>query len=209
MVKRVALLLILLLALFFGVFCYLSRSSIKNALNQTPQVFDWKIPELPQGYNWVLSNATDAEMVNNRMFFDNRNAVAAGKAFLADKVFGDIITTGKIFRTSVTDKDSLYNESGWTLLNKIGQNLVENGWSQSVEYGDYFIAGIATGGVRGSAEGYVKRDDHLIRTIVYGYGYDGNWVDSDNNPVQLECPCSVEMTIFVGDPVDLRNYIHN
>jgi hypothetical protein len=215
MVKRVTLVTILLAALFLGVLFLLKKSSIRNSgsyfsgntKEQSTQDYDWKIPELPQGYSWVQHTATEAEMQDGRMFFDNRNAIMSGKSKIVD-VNGDITTTGKLFTTYVTDKEVLYDEAGSTLDNKFGQSLLTNGWVSAIDFGDYYIGGIAASGVQGSLSGYVKQDGYLIRTIVYGFTYDGNWVESDNAPIQLKCPCGVKMTIFVGDAVDLRNYIH-
>lgn len=206
MVKRIIPLLILLVVLFFGIFYYLTRFSIKNVSDQTHQVFDWKVPELPQGYDWIQSNATDTEMEDNRMFFDDRYFVGNGSPPVSS---GEMKVPGKIYKASVKDTDSAYNSAGFNLNSKLDSILVKNGWEQGVQFGDYEIMGMAASGVQGNSIGYVKLDGNLIRTFVYGYINDGNWIQSNDEPIHLECPCVTKMTIFIGDPVDLRNYIHN
>lgn len=145
-------------------------------------------------------------MMDNRMFFDSRYYSGNGSPAVSD---GEIKASGKIYKASVKDTDSAYNSAGFNLWSKIDAILVKNGWSQGLQFGDYEIMGAAAGGVQGNKIGYIKREGYLLRTIVYTYINNGNFVESGNQlPGHLECPCNTEMTIFIGDPVDLRNYFH-
>ena len=68
---------------------------------------------------------------------------------------------------------------------------------------------MAASGIQGSVTGYVRVEGDLVRTVVLSYFYDGNWIAGENEPSHLQCPCSVTMTIFISDPVNLSDYIQN
>jgi hypothetical protein len=203
MVRKISLIFILLVALFL-LFYYKQVLPIKKPVEQAPQAFDWNIPELPQEYTWVESDATDAEMMDNKMFF---NAEFSGDTHADAVKSGEFKTTGKIYKSTLLDTDTNYHSSGIKLDHELQKILLEKGWEQSVKFDNYTVMGMAASGVQGNTIGYVKVNGNLARTFVYSYVNSGNWVQTGDEPVHVECPCTRKMTIFVGDAVDLRNYI--
>jgi len=162
---------------------------------QPDSQFDWKIPEFPGNFNWIESTSANTGIPG--ISFDDKKST-----------FGEITVSGKIYKTTVTDKDTTYKDAGPTYGLTLGEILAENGWSFTLQYGNYRLMGTAGLGVGGKTLGYIKLNGPIIRTIVYSYTENGNWVEGTTRPRELKCPpCSTDMTIIVSDPVDIRNFL--
>jgi len=170
----------------------------KDAIN-------WRIPALPDGFNWVESDANQQDMENNKILFNDRYAKSSEEAVET----GYILAPGKIYTVKLTDKDWNYKDAGYTTDNLLRKTLEGSGWSSSTRVGNHVIYGTALSGVESSVTGYVRVESGLVRTVVLSYYHDGNWVASGNEPAHLQCPCSVNMTLFISDPVPLDDHIKN
>lgn len=200
--KFIKIIFILLAIILIGLILIRMRTdNFQDTLSENQ--INWRVPQLPEGFNWIENNANEEDLKNNRIIFDGRFLNEAPEK----AVSGEILASGKIYSVSLSDKDISYNGSGFSIDNILRGILESTGWSSSTRYGGYLFSGIAASGVQGNVSGYVKIEHSLIRTFVYSYRYDGNWVSSGNQPVHLECPCTVAMTLFISDPVALEDYI--
>ncbi len=197
--------ILLLLIIIFGIGVFFLKRRPANYQNVQNKEINWRIPALPENFNWTENSANEEDIKNNKIFFDDR--------FLKNQsegvVTGEILAPGKIYSVTLTDKDWNYNDAGFAVLSLLDKNLESSGWSSSTRFGNYLISGVAAGGTRGLIEGYVRIENNLIRTIVFSYIYDGDWITPANEPYYLKCPCSVNMTIFISEPVSLDQYIPN
>ena len=164
---------------------------------------NWRIPNLPEGFNWVESDANQQDMENNKILFNDRYE----KSSEENVETGYILTPGKIYTVKLTDKDWNYKDAGYPTENLFRKSLEGTGWSSSTRVGNHVVYGTALSGVQSSVTGYVRVESGLVRTVVLSYYYEGNWVTPENDPAYLQCPCSVNMTIFISEPVSLDQYI--
>lgn len=201
--KFVKILLVLLVIFLVGSF--LSKRKPADFQDVSPErKINWRIPELPDGFNWVENDANEEDVKDSRIMLDDRFTNKGSE----NMSFSEILAPGKIYHTSLTSKESSYSGDTGSSIDKILKGTMEStGWSSSTRYKDYLVSGMAAGGIRGSISGYVRIEQGLVRTIVYGYRYDGNWISSGYEPAHLECPCTLVMTIFISEPVALENYI--
>ena len=195
----------LALLLISGVVSFFLRRNPSNFQNTQNKEINWRIPALPENFNWVENDANEVDIKNNKVIFDDR--------FLRNQsetpVSGDILAPGKIHSVTLTNKDWNYNSAGFAVGSLMKKNLESSGWSTSTRYGNHLISGIASSSIKGSVTGYVRVENKQVRTIVLSYIYDGNWVTPENEPAYLQCPCVVNMTIFISEPVSLDQYIPN
>jgi hypothetical protein len=203
-VHKVVLFLVVFLLLAFGLFYFLGRKNNNSENNQQLQI-DWEIPELPEGFNWTESyvEKSESEKSNFVVFVEERYS----NKDIKDMFNGKIFLPGKIYKVSLTDKDSSYNSTGHEIEVALRNALESTGWAWSTRYGDYLISGMSSSGLQGNTSGYVKIEQGLLRTYIYSYVYDGNWVSSQNEPPHLECPCTVNMSIFVSDSSPIADYL--
>ncbi len=166
---------------------------------------NWRIPSLPDGFNWVESDANQQDIENNKILFNDMYKKSSEK----NVETGYILAPGKIYTVKLTDKDWNYKDAGYTTDNLLRKSLEGTGWSSSTRVGDHVVYGTALSGVQSSVTGYVRVESDLVRTVVLSYYYEGNWITPDNEPAYLQCPCSVNMTIFISEPVSLKDYIKN
>jgi len=193
------------LLVILGVISYFLGRNPSNFQNTQNKEINWRIPAIPENFNWSEKDANEEDIKNNKIVYDDR--------FLRNKleipVSKDILAPGKIHSVTLTNKDWNYNNGGFAVGSLMKKNLESTGWSTSTRYGNHLISGIASSSIRGSVTGYVRVENKQVRTIVFSYLYDGNWITPENEPAYLQCPCSVNMTIFISDPVSLDQYIPN
>lgn len=195
----------LILIVLIGVGTFLLKRKPANYQNIQNKEINWRIPPLPENFNWVENDANDEDIKNNKIIFDDR--------FLRNQsetpISGEILTPGKIYSVNLTNKDWNYNNAGFAVGSLIKKNLESSGWSTSTRYGNHLISGIAFSTIKGSVTGYVRVENNQVRTIVFSYIYDGNWITPENEPAYLQCPCIVSMTIFISEAISLDQYISN
>ena len=191
----------LLLLLFIGsVFIKRKPSQYQDIKRDN---VNWRIPNLPEGFNWVENDANQQDIENNKILFNDRYE----KSSEENVVTGHILAPGKIYTVKLTDKDWNYKDAGYTTENLLRKSLEGTGWSSSTRVGNHVVYGIASSGVKSSVTGYVRVEDNKVRTVVFSYFYEGDWITPENEPAFLKCPCSVSMTIFISEPVELSEYI--
>ncbi len=204
----------ILIALSFGIllcvlyaFAFLPRmenmlSSNKPTLTDTTAEVDWHIPAIPTELTWEESVLPEDDFYNYHMFYDNR--YAPNPRVYKD---GSVPTAGKLYEAKITDKDALFN-SDFSSLTLYALKLLEGTpWQQFQQYGDYNVAGMAADGTTGSILGFVNIQGDQARTVVYSQSISGTLVSNEQEPPHTNCPCTKTLRIFVGDPVDLRQYI--
>ena len=196
---------LVLLLVIFGVGSFFIRRNPANFQNIQNKEINWRIPPLPENFNWVENDANDEDIKNNKIIFDDRFL----RNQLETPISGEILASGKIYTVNLTNKDWNYNNAGFAVGSLIKKNLESSGWSTSTRYGNHLISGIALTTIKGSVTGYVRIENNQVRTIVFSYIHDGNWITPENEPAYLQCPCSVNMTIFISEPVSLDEYIPN
>ncbi len=201
--KIIRVVLVLLVLLVAGIFILKGKPpQFQNVKNDQ---INWRIPNLPDGFNWVESEANQQDIENNKILFTDRFEKNSDE----DVVTGEILAPGKIYSVKLTDKDWNYKDAGYATEAILRKSLEGSGWSSSTTVGNYVVYGMAASGIQGSVTGYVRVEGDLVRTVVLSYFYDGNWIAGENEPSHLQCPCSVTMTIFISDPVNLSDYIQN
>jgi len=203
-IHKVVLFLIVFLFLTFGLMYFLNNKSDKLKENEQIQI-NWEIPELPEGFNWSENyiEKEESEKNNFSILVEERYSDRDVKEMVSKKVF----PPGKLYKTFLTDKDTSYNSAGYPIEINLRNMLESAGWAWSTRYDNYLISGVSLSSLQGNTVGYVKIEQDLIRTYVYSYVYDGNWISSENEPPHLECPCTVEMTVFISDPVPLADFL--
>lgn len=202
--KKIIKILLLVLVLFFIGSFFLKRKPSQFQNTKNDQI-NWRLPSLPDAFNWVESEANQQDIENNKILFDDR----FGKSSVENIVNGQILAPGKIYSVKLADKDSNYKDAGPVTENLLNKTLEGSGWSSSTRVGNHVVYGMAASGIQGSVTGYVRVEGDLVRTVVLSYFYEGDWVTSENEPSYLQCPCSVTMTVFISDPVNLKDYIKN
>jgi len=193
------------LLVILGIISYFLRRNPSNFQNTQNKEINWRIPSLPENFNWTENDANEEDIKNNKIIYDDRFL----RNQLETPVSKDILAPGKIHSVTLTNKDWNYNNAGFAVGSLLKKNLESTGWSTSTRYGNHLISGIASNSIRGSVTGYVRVENKQVRTIVFSYLYDGNWITPENEPAYLQCPCSVNMTIFISEPVSLDQYIPN
>lgn len=195
----------LALIVFIVVGSFFLRRNPANYQNIQNKEINWRIPPLPENFNWDENNANDEDIKNNKIIFDDRFL----KNQLETPVSGEILAPGRIYSVSLTNKDWNYNNAGFAVGSLMKKNLESSGWSTSTRYGNHLISGIASSSIKGNVTGYVRVENNQVRTIVFSYIHDGNWITPENEPAYLQCPCTVNMTIFISEPISLAQYISN
>lgn len=202
--KKIIRILLLVLTLLFISGFFLKRNPPQFQETKKSQI-NWRVPNLPDGFNWVESEANQQDIENNKILFNDRFE----KNTEEEVTTGEILPPGKIYSVKLTDKDWNYKDAGRATEIIFKQSLEGSGWSSSTRVGNHVVYGMAASGIQGSVIGYVRVEGDLVRTVVLSYFHDGNWVTSENAPSHLQCPCSVNMTIFISEPVSLDEYIPN
>ena len=191
--------------LVLGVISFFLRRNPSNFQNTQSKEINWRIPDLPENFNWLENNANEEDVKNNKIIFDDRFLRKQNET----PVSGDILAPGKIYSVTLINKDWNYNSAGFAVGSLMKKNLESSGWSTSTRYGNHLISGIASSSIRGSVTGYVRVENNQVRTVVFSYLYDGKWITPENEPAYLQCPCTVNMTIFISEPVSLAEHIPN
>ncbi len=195
----------LILIVLIGVTALFLKRNPANYQNTQNKEVNWRIPSLPENFNWVENDANEEDIKNNKIILDDR--------FLRNQsetpISGEILASGKIYTVNLTNKDWNYNNAGFAVGSLMKKNLESSGWSTSTRYGNHLISGIASSSIKGNVTGYVRVENNQVRTIVFSYIHDGNWITPENEPAYLQCPCTVNMTIFISEPVSLDEYISN
>jgi hypothetical protein len=161
--------------------------------------FDWNVPKLPKGFDWEEKVPTKQDLDNSGVFWDARYNKSDSNSSGEIPVWG-----GKLFEVSVDDKSPMYNKAGLSLSQELYSNFVDSGWDYSFRYGNWQISGMAAGAPLSEIAGYVKNNGSLVRTIVYSYNVLGGWQGPE---LGLKCPCAVNMSIFISEPVEMSEFI--
>jgi len=200
---RIFIVLFSIVGVIFCLVRFYKHISVKSAIpNKTHMEYKWNEIDLPSDYDWKEKTLTTEDLFDMRAFYDNRyvgNELAGQSGYI-------VFPSGKYYFTMVEDMET-NSFPGQSLQRKVDGDMTKNGWKQGIQYGDYYIMGMAADGPTGSVIGYVKRVDNQLQTIVCGYSVDGTWVESEEGPMQLKCPCKTTMGIFISDPVDLSEVL--
>jgi len=196
--------LVLLFGVLFLILYILFQASVITipSINTNDSiVFDWKIPSLSKDYDWKISviSKDSAEALNYRVFWDRRYS----QDTKMKEKYGEIPLGGTLYEISLTDDDRGYGDILEYLSAQFDMSLVDSGWKSTIDYGDWFISGMAADGVFGGVLGFIKMDGTNIRTIARSYDIlTTSWDGPGSEP---ECPCTVQVKILISDIEDLRS----
>lgn len=183
----------------------LGRQAVDLESKNTQEEFDWKIPEMTEEYNWKTRKITkdSEEALDYRIFWDTRNSNNTEKKL----EYGEIPLGGTIYEITLTDEDEGYEKLNDRYQGYLITQLVNSGWSKTIDSGDHYISGMAADGVSGSNYGLIKMNDNKVRTVAYAY--DLNVLGWEGPGSDTSCPCTLNLSIFVSDIGDLSTEIPN
>lgn len=79
-------------------------------------------------------------------------------------------------------------------------------WQQDLDNKHISFSGPAADGALGSIWGYVKIQNEKLRLIGLGYQIKDYTDVSDGGPIEIKCPCTLELKVFESDEVNVNNY---
>lgn len=175
-----------------------SSPIITNKVNTPTSILTvkdlWKVPKLPEGFNWQIKLLKKEEAMDYRMFWDSQGNGSS---------YGDILFPTTLYFTDLNYNDPKDIMDSNDFAVKFGKEMEANGWNFDVNYNSKRIIGMAADGVFGSSYGTVKMISNQIKSV--GYSYNLKSASWDGPGSDVVCPCQLHLEIFIGDEVNLKD----
>jgi len=155
---------------------------------------------LTEKYNWIRTSTAD-DTLDYYISYDDRYK----KYVETERVeVRNLDFNGSLYKTLLTGLDEVSLEEAYNVFTESYLNgLLSLGWKYSLNYKDYYIAGLSADGVTGKLRGVVKKEGDEISTVIVVADYKG-LVSELPEGVSVKCPCEVTLKVFVGDPVNIE-----
>ncbi|MBW6441473.1 hypothetical protein K0B04_01010 [Patescibacteria group bacterium] len=153
--------------------------------------FDWKVPTLPNSYQWEERKPSEEEMNIFSIVYDDRYLN------VDNPTINNIQSDGKVYIAEIGKSVFQSDETGWELFDaNFKKQLEDNNWLIGRKYDSYYISGVKgysqDNDLTSSYQGYVKTNGYFVRTFIY-YFEKGQE--------------STTLKVFISDNVDLRNHL--
>ena len=79
-------------------------------------------------------------------------------------------------------------------------------WQQDLDSKQISFSGPAADGALGSIWGYVKIQNEKLRLVGLGYQITDYTDVSNGGPIEIKCPCTLELKVFVSDEASVSNF---
>jgi hypothetical protein len=116
---------------------------------------------------------------------------------------------GHLWTSSVKNlSDSQLNDMREKFQKYYENSLKMSGWDweQSLDKNHISFQGPAADGALGSIWGYVKIQNEKLRLIGLGYQITDYTDVSNGGPIEIKCPCTLELKVFESDEASVNNF---
>ena len=104
--------------------------------------------------------------------------------------------------------DSQLNDTREKFQKYYDDSLKSTGWDwqQDLDSKHISFSGPSADGPLGSIWGYVKIQNEKLRLLGLGYQITDYTDVSNGGPIEIKCPCTLELKVFESDEVSVNNY---
>ncbi len=164
------------------------------------------IPQLFADVQWQETPLTSSESRDFPLEYNNYSYVkelAQGQSKstqLAGRLWtADIKNLSDSQLSNISDKFNNYYSD---------ESLKTSGWVRAQKLDDRQLSfqGVSADGVTGSAWGYIKIQNQKLKLLSLGY-FITDFTDASNGgPLEIKCPCTLELQVFASDEADVNNF---
>lgn len=116
---------------------------------------------------------------------------------------------GHLWMTTIKNlSDSQLNDTRVKFQKYYDGTLKDSGWDwqQDLDSMNISFSGPAADGPLGSIWGYVKIQNEKLRLIGLGYQITDYTDVSNGGPIEIKCPCTLELKVFESDEASVNNF---
>ncbi len=163
------------------------------------------VPALFSGIKWQEMPFDPSKIMDFQMAYDDFKYIQE-PAKRHQKI---IQLPGHLWVATVKNlSDSQLNDTREKFQKYYDDSLKGTGWDWQQDFDSKHISfsGPSADGALGSIWGYVKIQNEKLRLIGLGYQIK-DYIDvSNGGPIEIKCPCTLELKVFVSDESNVNNF---